>query len=455
MTAPARRRRGLDAGSKVAVVDQRALHRSIVAGVADGLRHGVPVDVLDGYAAHMSLHQLVIVNDRSARVEHLTRERDHARDLAKRARALATSEPDDEVAADYRADARTHAARARSLDEQITAITTAQSTPQVPPVFTGEVEYLITGLTALLAADGKMTREQRAAWRTVVHAFRVIPDGAALRWELELLVPAEGQVMVLGPFTGTVPARGKVLSPAEQARLGAPQASGQRRRERIHALLEAGYPLHLARCATLAPTDHLARALLGEDVTWPDCPPAFDHDAFTTHVRTVWGAHPGWGKGVYLQTAPKRQALADLLAALGGSATIADLDPHLPALGLVRNDLYALSLPRLMRHPSTPAWPPTVERDGVWSAGTKASHSRLVSPRCGVCGEPATAVVRVPEVPDALLCRSCRVMPSRPDLVFPPLYLDLALPPTDLTALALPAPPAARRGRRSTRRPRR
>lgn len=178
----------------------------------------------------------------------------------------------------------------------------------------------------------------------------------------------------------------------------------------------------------MAPGPHLVAALLGEDVRWPDCEPGFDHLGFAAHLRETWTALQAWSGGVYAHTAPKRQILADLVAALGGHASLAQLHHVVADVGLKPTDLYPMTLPR-PSNGGQPPWPPTVDRVGTWSAGTLAEHSHLTSPRCPRCGQPATAVVRVPEVPTALLCRGCRVMPGHPDLVFPPLYLDLALPP--------------------------
>jgi hypothetical protein len=168
--------------------------------------------------------------------------------------------------------------------------------------------------------------------------------------------------------------------------------------------------------------------LLGEEVVWPDCDATFNHVAFNRHVRAVWEAHPGWAASVYCQTSPSRQALADLVASKGGSASLSDLDADLKELGIRRNDVYSMTLPKPGRTDATPPWPPTVERTTVWTSGKGADSSLMANPICPVCRAPATAVVRVLEVTNALLCRTCRVMPSNPEVEFPPLYLDLALP---------------------------
>lgn len=103
---------------------------------------------------------------------------------------------------------------------------------------------------------------------------------------------------------------------------------------------------------------------------------------------------------------------------------------HAPAAGLTIRQLYVLTQPRGRDKEGTPPWPATVRRIGDWSKGTAAKHSVAANWLCPRCGQPATAVVRVPEVTDALLCRDCLVMPNRPDLEFPSLYLGFALPPT-------------------------
>lgn len=205
------------------------------------------------------------------------------------------------------------------------------------------------------------------------------------------------------------------------------ERTAEHRRETTLILREACYPKALATSASHAPGPYLRDALLGHSVTWPGCDPRFDHAAFNEHVRSTWQHLPGWASNVYCYTAPSRQALVDMIASLGGAATMERLEVKRERWGLARNDLYLISK-SMTRSGNTPPWPASVERRGDWSKRSPRTESILANWLRPLCGDPATAVVRVPEVPDALLCRRCRVMPSRPDLIFPPPYLDHALP---------------------------
>ncbi len=440
---------GLADGKKVGTISKAELHAAMLRTFADGIGNGIAVTVLDGLQAHRGIASLTVVNQRQSRLHHLQSEAAKARDLAKRARTNATEEPDPDVRADYMSDARRYTAHARSCDDEHARLLTLTEGTALPETFDGEVDYLLCGLRALLVTpDGRVSDDQANALRTVLRDFVVEPDGRQARWSARLLVPADGRVLALGPFTGTVPLKGRTLTGAERDDLANAQGSALRRRHIIHQLEEQGLPRHLARAASLAPQGLLPRVLLGEDVRWPNCHETFDHDRFNAHLRNLWCASPapGWAASVYCQTNPRRQALADFVAALGGRASLTQTDALLTPFGMRRNDIYSITLPKVAHNPHTPPWPPTVHREGEWSAGNGAEHSHLASPRCPHCGEPATAVVRVLEVTDALLCRNCLIMPSDPTLEFPALYRDLSLPTTDfdddLLATARAAAPA-------------
>lgn len=431
---------GIADGAKVRIIDRLALHTSMLSALCTGLRDGVPAQLLDGHQAYRDLHGLTVVNQRQGQTRALESSAADARNRARKARANANEESDAEVCADYQLDARRYTAEARRIEEELHRLRSKTQSTALPDTFEGEIDFLLSGLEALLdTEDGRVSDHQSAALKSVLHDFTISLEGTSVRWSASLLVPADGQVVVVGPFTGTVAARGRLLTAAEVRELPTAAGSGQRRRTIVHRLERAGFPTHLSRAASLAPGDYLVRALLGEDVTWPSCSSTFDHSAFNEHVRSVWSSNSGWSASVYCQTNSTRQALADLVAHFGGTATLAELDPHLARLGIRRGDVYAITLPKRARKETTLPWPPTVTRTNTWSARSKASGSQMACLVCPRCGKPATAVVRVPEVPDALLCRTCRVMPSNGQLEFPPLYLDLALPSQDFQS----APPRA------------
>jgi hypothetical protein len=438
---------GLHDGVKVTNIRMDDLHHDIVRGVASALRHGVPATLLDGHASHRSLSSLVVVNQRRERIERLKGDLNVARRMARNCRDLAAQETDEQARQDYTEDVRRHTQRASAITREIEQLEEPSAKAAMPRTFDGEVGYILTGMSTLLTPHGRVSKEERQALRHVVRDFELVPGDGYVGWSLSLLLPAQERVLTLGPITGRVAVTGRTATPAElnarRVSAGAPAA----RRAVIHQLMGVGYPERIARSATLEPSGLLARVLLGEDVVWPGCEPAFDHGAFNAHLRASWPTDLAWASGVYVQTNPKRQALADVVAALGGEARLDQVRVFEELYQFAGNAIYVMTLPFYGR--GNTCWPPTVERGGDWTAATGAWQSTLHNTLCALCGEPATAVVRVPEVPDALLCRSCRVMPSCPDLTFPRQYLDLALPvieiPRDLLHSAIALPTGLRR----------
>lgn len=427
---------GLADGRKLALIERTTLHRSMLQAFADGLRHGVEVANLDGYQAFQDLQGMTVINQRRGRIRLLESRAQECRSLARRARENANAEPDPATRTEYMDDARSYSAEGRGFTEEANRLKALEDPGSLPDSFDGEVGFLLDSLTALLdSSDGICSRDQAAALHSILRDFRIAIEGSELRWSACLLVPADGRVLSIGPFGGVLPLRGQPITPAEVDELSNSTGAAQRRRKLIHQLEEAGYPRHLARAATLAPGFLLPRVLLGEDVTWPDCVADFDHAGFNEHLRQTWSKHPAWAAGVYCHKNIKRQALADTVALLGGRAPLVLIEPFLARYDIRRNDIYSMTLPKRTSNLALPAWPATVMRENEWSSITPVSESILRNPTCPRCQAPATAVVRVLEVPDALLCRQCRVMPSRGDLVFPPLYLSLALPPIALPDL--------------------
>lgn len=425
---------GLADGKKLSVVPMAALHADMLRTIAEGIRTGVPARLLDGYRAYQDASALVVTNEHQARVTRLHEDARTLRARAKTARRLATEESDPDVAAGYRDDARDYTQQATAAEAEMGRLTEQIKRQSLPAQFDGEVGYLLAGLKALLpTGDARVSLDQANALRTVMPEISLELVGREILWSAELLLPADNRVVALGPFSGRVPARGRILTKAERDDVATASGAAQRRRILIHQLDEAGFPHHLSRAASLAPRGLLPQALLGNHVIWPNCPEDFDHHGFNDYLRAVWGTNPGWSASVYCQTNPARQALADLVASHGGTASLADIEPQLADLVIKRNDIYSMTLPKPGRDPKTPPWPPTVARTTTWSSSRSTADSHMACHECPRCRQPATAVVRVPEVTDAILCRTCHVMPSNPGRVFPPLYLDLALPKTPIT----------------------
>ena len=433
-------------GHALAHCSRRELHESILDGVASGLRSGVDVSVVKGLQAIRSLEGFVELNQTEDRIAGLTGDVERLRQQAKRARALAREELDDEVADGYRADARTLTAEARRLEDEIRRVRERSATKEsLADQFTCEVDLLLRSLGSLLASDRLVEREEADALNQVLRELRVEidpGDASQLRWSLELRVPSDVTVLRIGPFTGTVRRTGRTAPPGElTASNGAPlYLNGSDRRKVTHQLQELGYTDAVIRAATRAPFAELLEALVGGEPDWVDAggggasrgtPVGFDAGAFNAHLRARYGDGRWYGR-IHSKSSQRRQILTDLVAALGGSARNDQLVVAARQVGLHPSDASRLSQP--LRSGSSLPWLASVRRTGAWSATDDRWRSGLESIRCASCELPATAVVHAIEIPGSLLCRRCLISPHAPDLVFPACYGDLALPQVDFDA---------------------
>lgn len=418
-------------GRRMATISRTALHHSIYSTLTRALSDGLPAVRLDGMDALRVLDDSLISDRNAARAERLRAELGNHQQVAQRlARRLGTEE-DDGVASAIRDQLkRTQAAievTRRQLDEVETLVPVGDELSD----FTSETDFLLLGLSCLVGDAATVTQDKAAALATLFHQPRIVVEGRRAHWSLYLLVPAEGEVVRLGPLSGSVAVAGRAKSPAELRDSGHLPGGGLVRRDLRTRLEERGWPKNLASCAASSPGSLIARVILDQDVPHLDGPDGFDAGAFLEHVRTVWVDGAPWDGRVYLRTHPKRQVLTDLVAALSGQASVAQVRAVAAELGLGETDPYRLTQP--MANGSAKLWTPPVRRVGSWSTGTPRTETFMDSRRCPSCGSPATGVTRTLEVPGDLLCRVCLVSPLDPldrPLVFPYLYRDLALPAT-------------------------
>ncbi len=418
----------LQVGQKMAVIGRAELHRSIVSTLGRGLRDGVPGVLLDGVDAYDSVSGMIMVNARRATIEHLSEKASELDRKSTRSRHLAEDEQDDKVAAGYRDDARTYSREAEAIRDEVERRRAETDPTEVPLQFETAVDVLLSGLAVLLDPSGSVDNDVQAFLQRILHNFSFAVDGDEVVWRGQLLVSANGRVVALGPFTDSVARLGRGLSPAELDTIGIGTDAAIERRRHTVELTKIGYPQRVAASIVCAPGGYLARALLGQEVIWPDCPDDFDHDRFNAHIRQSWPKDVAWANKMYNLTNPKRQELTDLVAAIGGRIRMDQAEASCRKLKIVRTDLYPLSTANVSANPAIPDWQPSVRRTGSWDRSTSTSESYLDSIPCPKCGLPATAVVRVPEVPGSLLCRACLISPALPDLPFPPMYERLALP---------------------------
>jgi hypothetical protein len=427
-----RHRGGLADGMHICGFEIASFHKDILATISRSLREGVPVTTLDGFASIPNIDGMALINENRINLERLNRNFKNLEARARNLRLLAADETDQQSRTEYQEDARRESKRLTEMKVEIDRLSNQEIKP-LPIQFTSETEYLIAGLSALVSSDtGRIQLETATAFQSILHEFQVEAKGDRVHWSTCLLVPADGRVVVIGPFKGSVPAIGRKKSPADLDSLNYSLGAGISRRSVVSKLQDAGFSYHRSRAASLAPGGYLARVLLGEEVIWPQCNSDFNHERFNSHVRQIWSKNFSCSKTFYCWSNPKRQAVTDIVSNLGGRAYREQIWPLLKSFEIEDKHLIFMTQEIVSTRQGALPWPPSVVRLGEWNTGEDNNLKMLGSVFCQLCGNPATAVIRVPEVSDSVLCRSCCVMPSQPDLPFPRMYLDLALPETDL-----------------------
>ncbi len=418
-------------GHKIASLKRVDLHRAIAEATAQAFRNGVEAVGADGLAALDAQGRRVVVDRSEARRITLRERLEEERRIARRLRDQVVREVDPEVARAYETDARDHTLEVKRLEEELARVGSHEVTPRLPDSFTGEVDFLLAGIESLLDPTGMVDREDAENLEAVLKDLRIeVVDEDWCEFSLYWQIPANGSVVNFGPISGRVPRQGRVMTPAERQVVENGGPSRVERRKMVHRLEQAGYPHSVARAVSIAPFPQLSEALLGGEPRWSDNPDSFDHGAFNAHLREVYVGLRSWDAGTWCHTNPKRQILADVVAAFGNSARLDRLQHVTLFFGIKNTDLHPLTLPRLKE--GTPVWEPSIRRVGQWSAATTAEGSYVESHVCPQCAQAATAVARVPEVPGSILCRQCVLSPFAVGLRFPQQYLELALPETSI-----------------------
>ncbi len=435
-------------GHKLASLKRVELHRAIVEATARAFREGVEAAGADGLAALDARGRRVVVDRGEARRLALKERLEGERRIAKRLRDQVVRETDLDVARAYEMDARDHTLEVKRLEEEIARVGSHDVVPSLPDSFTGEVDFLLAGIESLLDPTGMVDREDAENLEGVMKDMRIeIIDEDWCEFTLFWQIPANGSVVNFGPVVGRVARQGRSMTPAERQVVERGGPSRVERRQLVHRLEQAGYPYSVARAVSIAPFPQLAEALLDGEPRWSDASDTFDHSTFNAHLRRVYRELQSWDAGTWCHTNPKRQQLADIVAALGGVARLDQLQHVARHFEIKDTDLHPLTLPR--QKEGAPVWEPSIKRVGQWTAATTAEESLVESHVCPTCGEPATGVVRVPEVPGSMLCRKCVVSPFAPSLQFPRDYIGLALPhtviPKELVARASHLPVGSRR----------
>lgn len=272
----------------------------------------------------------------------------------------------------------------------------------------------------------------------VMRGPRLWVEQDEIRWSVDLLVPADGRVVVLGPITGTVSRRGRLRPPVVNTSSSTVNAAILRQQLRHQLGKDKFLSARAAGILALAPFPQLPLAVatalgapsLLTETAFSDSDGRATDDAWSdpgliAHLGQVY-SELDWAHKSYISVSRPRQTLVDLTAAVGGTLTIEELALFEELLDLPTSSGYLNTLPETGSRARF-ALPPVI-REGDWSRSSPASAALIVSRHCLTCSQPATRVVPVPEVPGDLLCGSCFRPPAAPELRFPAAHAELALP---------------------------
>jgi hypothetical protein len=322
---------------------------------------------------------------------------------------------------------------------ELEALRKEQPPTEVPPRFTADADALIFGLRWMARFDDKAPVAVTQALGRLLVDCRVHMDGDYVTLSFCLLLPTERGNVILGPiharavnaFRRAPISPGSELLPHLMATLrrkveehpNAIRFDGICRRAIRDELVNVGLSVPAATT--------LSESAIAEPINAIWCKttghrlPRGLSASYASLVATIYGdARFSWRGGNKL-AAPTRAHVIGTLLRLGGSATPKQLSQ---AMGGQPGAMRIIQLAEPLEKGHFP-YPPSIEKAPGWnpSPGVHAAPNRVQLVACRHCGRRATLVLRVPEVPDALLCPDCGRMPRiARSPVFPDVYQELA-----------------------------
>lgn len=439
----------------VANIPFSELHLGLVRALLKACRDGMPAVVFAGQVALRIAEGHVIVSANQAE-RHLLEDRlAQVRRRQARAKEAYLGEDDTDVAASFKATFDDATAEIRRLQIRLQDLRTSDDDPLPQGAVEADVDVLLRAVRTLLDCSAKATRAQIYAFHTVVPDLRVVQtsDGS---WQARAVVrlPVADGVADFGPIEWPLRVKTSGVQVAHATyRPAAPKLPAESREEVRGRLEEQGVTHEMARTLLNSPFRReltelvLHRASLEDLPGW--LPLQWREPGFAAQVaRTFLDDSRAWAAmGRYLVRSAPRQALLSLLGEYGGAMSMADLKLLSPRLhAFAQNCEFNARSVEVARQ-----WPMPFAWEGAPGNRTLRAH------RC-TCGAVATAVVRVPEVPSALLCSCGRAaMAERYGLDavrFPEDYQALAVREQEWRAAMIAAPQIAERAKRETYSPR-
>lgn len=461
-------------GEVVARIDTAALHAGVARAAVDALRAGVLGELERGFSIAYEDSVGIIPVDAGTVRASLDRRLREVRRQQRNYAKLAGEANDASVAADYNDHAKAAAGRVRELQADLDQLDECK--PDAPTEVRSDAWYVVEGLANLANTKGTVDRAVAEALRAIIEDLRLelSDDGFTVDFSYKLRVPAGEGHLVLGPIAGVVPVRPAIVHAVTKHHTG-------ERRAKILDLFEAGLDAieisqRVDDCMPRVAVTHLevgmadAGMVPASAIALAACGVSSTRQAVISVARTIrdaraygsdWeglaarvadtglelpaGVTAEWAGFAALQyldpgnadrpsswirAAGRQQAVVDAIGDLGGQALLDDVVAAVARKGypLARHEVAETTR---STSSSGAHWPALTEAVGGWTLAPypePKNHEIALRP-CHNCGQTATRVIHVPELPTKLLCK-CGRMPFAGSPLVPFDYLALPVQTT-------------------------
>lgn len=420
----------------VASVDPGELHRGMAHVTMAALRNGVPAEWLDAVAAWRTDRTLgVIGTSDQLRRDHLATIIHGSKRTERNARRNANAANSKRLAANFLDDAAQALEARQRAERELADLDAGTSQWCAPNDFEEELDFFARALANFASIEGAVEGK-------VVHELEHIFEFSGIdvsayphaRFEFYARVPALGRVLRLGPMYCVVRNRGYPARMPDDLRPDTtaaarlvPSRSASRSdaqiADDIRALLEEeDWTTRAAGVASRSQFAPIIEVLRHQFLDEP-LPDGIDPRYARRCIEIYRNPEFAWKPGRHLIDCRYRQALVDAVLEAGGEMTMADAEQALATTPVDRVRIAVFSRPQVVG--SSPPWLPCVRRTGDWTRGRPMTSHGVAVSDCRHCGAKVDLVVRVPEVPECLLCSTCLRAPSRSSPTYPEAYRRL------------------------------
>ncbi|GAB3868923.1 hypothetical protein GCM10028801_45550 [Nocardioides maradonensis] len=426
----------------VAYVKADTILTGFATAFAEACRNGIDVMRLAGHTTYHGVGSQLTLDSRAQQVAALTALLADTRAAEARARRYSLEADDAHEADSYRDAARAAASHAADIQQQIDELADDPIAVDLDAPFDVCADVLLKAATRLRECGNEVTQEEFAALKTVMPVLRIERRAGRFWASATVRVNTTDGVAELGPVEWTLDVRGHGAQTVRTNLSPGFNHNPASRKLLIHELKVRGnLTANAARTLANAPFTQLPHVVLHHACgdPYPDwVGDEWRTDAFGTWVTGVYTDPGFWwlGSGKYVRVSYERQALATYAAShpeFSHTDAVRDLPLELTAAirSYTRPSAPSPSSPSRVR----PWMPSLVETTSPSVLPTQASYRGVT---CD-CGNIASIVARVPEIPSDLLC-DCLLAPGGvnlgmpADLRFPADYRALRMPQEDCIA---------------------